>query len=311
MKQNIRRILDPAALSLLVAAYYASVWMAPAPAVKAAFVKGLGATLTILACCTLLYFIYQHLLSGSSSVAALLYAVLAAAHPAALYFSPFHIGVLLMALCMYCYLHFNADTPSEEYLFIAWAAFSAACLFLPPLAWLMPVLLLSSLIRTTGKGRFLMISLLGMLLPLAVWTGIRFLLNDPAPIGFLSDMGSQMTTLQLPHFNQPVVGIVRIAMTAVVTLTAICCILPWMSHFRTAEYRACVRLILLTVCLAAVAVPFLSDPGTPACMLVMLPVAPLLSRFLECHPRGRLAPLLFTVLALLLAAGRIALFVNP
>jgi hypothetical protein len=311
MTRNIRRFLAPAALSLLLTAYYASVWMPPAPAVKGAFVSGLGAGMVILACCILLYFLYQHLLSGSSSLVAVLYAVLAAAHPAALYFSPFHIGVLLMALCMYCYLHFNAGCNSTEYLFITWAAFSAACIFLPPLAWLMPVLLLSSITKATGKRRFLAVSLAGLLLPLAAWTGIRFLLRDPAPTSFLSGMWTQMTALQLPRFNQPVVAVVRIAMTAAVTMTAICCILPWMSRFRTAEFHACLRLIFLTGGLAAIALLFLSEPLTPACLLVMLPVAPLLSRFLVCNAGGRLATLLFTILALLLVADRIALFVNP
>jgi hypothetical protein len=309
MNRNIRGIFDLVAWVLIVAAYYASAWMAPAGACTVA--DGLRATLVILVCCVLLYFLHQHMLSGSGIPTALLYAVLAAAPPAALRYSPFHIAVLLMALCQYCYLHFNAVNPSQETGFIQWASFSSASIVLPPLGWLLPLLLLSSLPKAVGKGRFLATAFLGLVLPLAVWTGIRFCMKDPDPTAFFPEMWAQMATLHLPHFCLPVVTVVRIAMTAAITLAAIIRILCRMSSFRTAEYHACVRLILMTLGLAVIAVLFLSDPATPSGLLLMLPVAPLLSRFVQDNPGRKMGRLLLIILALLLVAERISLFVNP
>lgn len=310
MNRNISGFFFPVFLLLFVAACYASVWISPAAAAGGTFATGLGACLVIVACCLLLFLVYRPVLPGASGIAPVVYAVLAAAHPAALYFSPFHIAVLLMALCLYCYLLFNTIRPSHEMLFLMWAAFSAAGIFVPSLFWLLPVLLFSSLEKAPGKGRFLATAVWALALPLLVWTGIRFLVWDTPPTAFLPGIWDGMTTLHLPTFNLPAVTVVRITLTAAITLAAILRIVSRMSVFRTAEYQACWRLILMTLCLTALSVLFLSDAATPAGMLVMLPVAPLLGRYFQPDLRRKLTRLMLIILALLLVAERISLFVK-
>ena len=310
MKRNISDLLVFTAIGLVLAAYFASGWLA-APAGGPWLTSGLPAMLTILLCSIPLYFIHQWLLPGASIVTALFYVFLAPANPVSFCLSPFHGVALLSAASLYCYLCFTALRPALKYAAGLWIFLGIAVQILPSLLWLAPILLLSSLGKAPEKGKYCFTALLGLLLPPVVWFALRYLGKEAVPVSdFLPDYWSEMTTLQLPSTNLPFATLFRLGFTVVMTITAILRILPQLSRYSTAQYHAVLRLLLLTLCLSVYAFLFLHYPAQPAGLLVMLPVAPLLSVFMLQTLSRKSAGYWLTILLLLLAVERISFFVN-
>jgi len=295
---------------LVLAAFFLTGWMA-APHAGNLLTSGLPALLAVLFCCVPLFFIHQRMLMGSAMVTPLFYVFLAMANPVACCFSAFHWVAMLLAVSLYAYFCFTALVPSPRFAAGTWFPFGVAALLLPSLLWLAPVLLLSSIGKAAEKGKYVITALLGLLLPALVWMALRFLHGDPlSPVDLLATSWTGMRTLHLPGASLPVVTLVRLGFTVAMTLVAYLRIVPRLSRYKTAQYHAIVRLLLLTLCLSVYTFLFLDYPALPAGLLVMLPTAPLLSVFLlDTLSRRNTVPW-FVTLLLLLAAERIALFVN-
>lgn len=310
MNRRISDFLVYVCMALVLALHFLTGWLA-APDAGKLLTSGLPAMLAILVCAVPLYFIHQWMLSGSSMVTVLFYVFLAAANPVSFTLSRFHGIAILLVCCLYCYLCFSTLRPSLDYAAGLWLSFGIATLLLPSLLWLTPVLLLSSIRKAAEKGKYIILMLTGLLLPAAVWMALRFLHGNPlSPGDLLSAYWSGLVTLHLPSTRLTAATLVRIGFTVLMTATAFWRILPRLSRFKTAQYDATLRLMLLTLCFSAHAVLFLDYPVLPAGLLVMLPAAPLLSVFLldTLSRRGTLP--WFVTLLLLLAAERISFFVN-
>ena len=310
MNRSISDFTVYCSMALVLAAHFVTGWLA-APCTGTLLTSGLPAMLLILLCCVPLYFIHQWMLPGASMVSVLFYVFLAGANPASFCLSPLHGVALLMAVCLYCYLCFTALNPQLKYAAGTWFSFGVAALLLPSLLWLVPVLVLTSVGKAPDKGKYVFMVLLGLVLPAAIWLALRYLHDDPLSLSdFWAASWSGMCTLHLPVASLPAVTLVRVGFTVAMTITAIVRILPRLSRYKTAQYHAIVRLMLLTLCLSVHAFLFLDYPALPAGLLVMLPTAPLLSVFLlDTLSRWSTLPW-FVTLLLLLAAERIALFVN-
>lgn len=310
MNRRISDFLVYVCMALVLALHFLTGWLA-APDAGKLLTSGLPAMLAILVCAVPLYFIHQWMLSGSSMVTVLFYVFLAAANPVSFTLSRFHGIAILLVCCLYCYLCFSVLRPSLDYAAGFWLSFGIASLLLPSLLWLAPILLLSTIRKAADKGRYIFLMLTGLLLPAAVWMALRFLRGNPlSPGDLLSACWSGLVTLHLPSTRLTAATLVRIGFTVLMTATAFWRILPRLSRFKTAQYDATLRLMLLTLCFSAHAVLFLDYPVLPAGLLVMLPTAPLLSVFLldTLSRRGTLP--WFVTLLLLLAAERISFFVN-
>ena len=310
MKRNISDLLVFTAIGLVLAAYFASGWLA-APADGPWLTSGLPAMIVILLCSIPLYFIHQWMLPGASVVTALFYVFLAPANPVSFCLSPFHGVALLSAASLYCYLCYTTIQPALKYAAGSWISFGFAVQFLPSLLWMTPVLLLSSIGKAPEKGKYCFTALLGLLLPPVIEMVIHYLISGTIPFSeFFPRFWSEMSTLQLPSANLPFATLFRLGFTVVLTVTAILRILPQLSHISTAQYHAVLRLLLLTLCLSVYAFLFLHYPARPAGLLVMLPVAPLLSVFMLQTLSRKGTGYWLTILLLLLAVERISFFVN-
>lgn len=310
MQDKFSNILVVMAVLLVLAAYFATGWMA-APETGTLLTSGLPAMIVILLCCVPLYFIHQWMLPGISFVTVLFYAFLTAANPTAFCLSPFHGVALLSAVSLYCYLCFTALRPALKYVAGMWFTFGIAVQILPSLLWLAPVLLLSSIGKAMEKGKYCFTALLGLLLPPFVWMAIRYLSGGTAPAGdYLPHFWSEMTALHLPSTNLSAATLCRIGFTAVMAVTAILRTMPRLFRYKTAQYHAILRLMLMTLCLSAYGFLFLNYPALPAGLLALLPVAPLLGVFIFDTLTRKGAQTWIAILFLLLAAERISLFVN-
>ena len=296
------------AIILLLAAYFAAGWLA-APCSDV--LSKLGSIIAILLISRILGVINRKMLTGSSLLPPLFYAFLVAAHPGAFCFSMLHVVAILLAVSIYSYLGFNALGPSLSRLASMWLTLGCAGLLMPPLMWLAPVFALTSVAKSEDKLKFWFIALFGLAIPTAVWLGVFYLMGDTTPVDsfFVEHYGKGMTAVQAPTFYHSTPTLCRIAIVAVVTLVAMVRILSQLTTYKTSQYHACLRCIVLTLCLSVLTLLFWGDTATPAGLLLLLPVAPLLGLYFENARNKTASTTLLIILALILIAERVSCFV--
>lgn len=308
MNRTFSDLLAAAGVFLLLLAYCASGWFALPDGAG-----GLPATLSaagiMLADCALLYLINERLLSGSSLLTSAIYLLLAAARPEALAYTPLHAASLLLAVSLAAYLFYNAAGTSLKHLVAAWASLGAAVLIAPPLAWLIPVYAVTSAGKADEKLKYWIAALLALLLPLAVWTGICYLRGGAPPLEILRGLRDGMCAVQRPSFHYTAATLCRMLLTAVAAVLAVIHAIVRLNRYKTAQFHACVRLIILTLVLCLLTLLFFDRPGVPSGLVAALPAAPLLGEYFSRPARGKGIGTLAIVLILLLIAERVSCFV--
>ncbi len=308
MNRRFSDLLVIAGVILLLTAYGAAGWLA-LPVAERTFLPTFSAVGVVLINCVLLYMLNERLLSGTSLLVAVLYAVLATARPASLVYTPYHTASLLLAVSICAYLHYNAGRPSLKYLVGAWAALGAAVLVTPQLAWLIPVYALSSIGKAEDKVKFWVAAPLALILPVAAWAGICYIRSGEAPGALLSKLWSGMCAVERPSFPYSAASMCRLLLTVVAALLAIVHVARRLDSYKTAQARACMRLMILTLSLSVLTLLFFSHPAIPSGLLTVLPVAPLLGEYFSHAVRGKGVGTLAIVLILLLIAERVSYFV--
>lgn len=303
---------------LLLAAWFASGWLAARPCPDRAFLSGLCAAAVILGNGVLLFFLNERVMSGASVLVFLFYIVLSTANPAALYFSRFHAAALLLAGSFACYARFNALNPSMKDLCGAWLLLGIAALLEPPFLWLAPVYALTSAGKAENKPKFIAATLLFLILPAAAWIGFRYLRGEASPaLYFLGTMWDGMTALRRPSFQLSAPTLCRILVTAIACILAAVRILRRLDSYRISQYRASIRLIIMTISLCLLVVLFYAGGGAsgsvgggiPSGLVVLLPVSLMLGEYTgpsRSRPSGRT---MAAFLLLFLLAERISCFV--
>ena len=242
-----------------------------------------------------------------SLIAPVAYAILAAANPAALSYTPLHAASLLLAASLSCYLRFCADKPSPDLLGGTFIALGAAGLFHPPLFWLTPVYAATTVSRAESKGRFWVTALLALVFPAAVHIGIQYLRGGYAPPVILHGFLERMTAISHPVLHLSAATLVRILLTFVVAAAASLHLLRRLSRFRTGPFHATVRTLLITLVLTVLSALFLTDGDQPAGLLVMFPVSLILNAYLRNAGQDRSVRMLGLILLLVLAVERVSL----
>ena len=114
---------------------------------------------------------------------------------------------------------------------------------------------------------------------------------------------------QRPALHFSAATLCRILLTVLATVLAAIHILRRLTRYRTAQYRAFLRLLVLTLALAVLNLVFLADSRQPLGLLSLLPAALLLNEYFRDRDTEKGAGLLAVILALILIVERISCFV--
>ena len=170
---------------------------------------------------------------------------------------------------------------------------------------------LTSAGRAESKPRFIAATLLFLVLPAAAWIGILYLKGEAAPAqSFLQTMWDGMSDLHHPAFRFSAASLCRILVTAIACVLAAIRILKRLDSYKISQYRAAIRLIIMTLSLCLLVLFFYADgDGIPSGLVTLLPVSLMLGEFTgpsRSRPAGRT---MAAFLLLFLLAERISLFV--
>lgn len=310
MKMNYRRIGFAALAGCFVflAAYYAAGLFAPVPGAATGAWPAVGAAAVILLNGFGLQLTDNRVLFIAPVSVPVIYIALVAANPWAQHWSAFHPASLLLLGAIFCYLAFCTIRPSMEVLAGCFFLLGASGLFVPPLFWLFPVLLLMGLNRIPSKGRYLVIATLSLAVPVFIYGAITYLRQDfAATREILPQLWTAMTDVHpgIRHF--PAVTLTRILFTLAVTLAASLHIIRRLNRYKTVQALAFVRLIVLALAFSLMALVFPADAHTPCGLIICLPVTLLLNEYFVSSEKGWARTVLVIAALLLLIAERISL----
>ena len=308
MKRTNSDFLIFASILLPAVLFCAAGWLT-IPAADRAVVSGLLAGLVLVANGLLLFLTGDRVMNETSPLAPVIYIVLAAANPAALSLTPLHAASFLLALSMLFHLLYCAIRPSLGYLAIAWATLGCAALCFPPLAWLAPVYAITTAPSAEEKGKYTVALILSFILPAGIWIGIQYLRGTGLPVNVLRGLWTDMTVIHRPTLHFSAATLCRILLTVLATVLAVIHILRRLTRYRTAQYHAFLRLLVLTLALVVLNLVFLSDSRQPFGLLTLLPVTLLLNEYFRDRNAEKGAGLLAVILALVLVVERITCFV--
>jgi len=295
------------AIFLVLAAWLATGWLASPCSGDA--LPLLAALIVFAVVCRVLSAVNRQMLTGSSLLPPLLYAFLATAHPGSLSISTFHAAVLLLAVSIYYYLSYNACRASMGNLSGMYLALGGASILCPPLLWLAPVFAFTSVTKAEEKVKFWTASVLALIAPLAAFEAILYFIGAEGPFyGSLTAIWHNMLAVRHPSFARPVISLVRIAAIAALTVVTIVKVYAHLNTYKTAQFHACVRMILLTLCLGVLTLLFWGDTATPAGLMFLLPVAPLLGLYVENDRNRTTVRTELAILAFILITERISCF---
>ena len=231
------------------------------------------------------------------------------ANPWALHWSAFHPASLLMLGSIFCYLSFCAVRPSMEYLAGGIFLLGAAGLFVPPVLWIFPIFLLMGVGKATAKVKYLVMAVIGLVLPLLILAGITYLRQGAdAVLGLLPSLWERMTDVHLGIRHFSAATLARILLTLVATLMAVVHIVRQLNTYKTVQFLALVRLIMMVVALSVMALLFPEDAHTPCGLIICLPVTLLLNEYMAARGNERTKTALAIIAFLLLVAERVSLF---
>lgn len=295
---------------VLLALYCVTGWMAASPVPGRPFISGLLATLAVAFSALVLYFANDRAMNEMSFPIPVIFVLLATANPCTLYAAPIHAAAALLAASIFFLLGFSSVSPSPGPFSLTFISISAAGLFHPPLFWLIPVYAILAIVLFENKFKGWVTIIISVLLPPLVLAGIRYLGSGSNPAEeLLSGIWARMTAIYLPKSNIHAATVLRIILTGVAAVFAIGHILRHLTTYKTSQFKAAVRIVILTLAITLVALLFMPEGGKTAGILAAMPLSLLLNEYFRQPRHSPEVKTMAIVLILILITERISYFV--
>ncbi len=118
-----------------------------------------------------------------------------------------------------------------------------------------------------------------------------------------------MTAIYLPKSNIHAATVLRIILTGVAAVFAIGHILRHLTTYKTSQFKAAVRIVILTLAITLVALLFMPEGGKTAGILAAMPLSLLLNEYFRQPRHSPEVKTMAIVLILILITERISYFV--
>ena len=251
----------------------------------------------------LVYFTIDFFAVSINHAAPLVFAILALSFPSVAVYTPMLWGVVAANAAFYCAARFYGGDISDNWVLLYNALLAVAALLFPPMVWIALFMLLMNFFPAGDKLRFIVSSLVGFILPVAVYLTYMYVTGDarelmPAVSGFFK---STITA----DFG---IGALSAARVIKILTLLVCSIVSLVSFIkRSAQYslsHSHVMVMIFAYTAAITLLVILFPPGSvqAATLLVMAPVSLVIYDYLiwGADDRGCRITLAFLALAVIL-----------
>ena len=220
------------------------------------------------------YFTVEFFSLGINHTAPLLFASLALSFPAVALYESSYLCTPLVCGAFYLAVKYHGGEVSDDIAFFYCALIAAASMLFPPLAWLFPFVLAMNFAMAGDKVRYVVMSLMGMLLPLVVYLSYLYIATDVRNL--LPAAGAYLRQIVTPA---PSFGASSAARVIKVLIFAICYAVALGRFFRrSAEYSVSHSHVMIfifsyTALMVLLLAMFPYAGRTTNTMLIMMPLS--------------------------------------
>lgn len=212
--------------------------------------------------------------SGLNFILPLLYLILAAANPCAIWFSPFHIAALGLIWSLRYFVKFKAETGHPSDLFTAFfLLILTSCCYLP-LIWLVPILLFRGFSYMENKLRYLLTVLLGLFFGAAFIAGLNYLVLGFDAVAALP--GRWMDGIIPMAARRQGLSLLRLCLdglTALLVIIAAVRNIRNQGKYKIAESRMLSDVTMATIILFAIVALYMADYALPFEVMLFAPAS--------------------------------------
>ena len=252
------------------------------------FAKGELSAVNSAACLLLLvanaatvYFTVEFFSLGINHTAPLIFAILALSFPSAALFDMAAMATLPVCGAFFLAVRYHGGQVSDDMVFLYNALLALASLHFPPLVWLAVFLLAMNFSMAADKARYVVMSVVGFILPLAVYLSYLYVTADLRALAPV--VKKYLLSLVAPA---PGLGAASASRVIKVLIFGICYIVALVKYFRrSAEYsvshsHVMILIFSYTVLMVLLLVLFPYGGSTMNTLLLMMPFSIVLYDYL-------------------------------
>lgn len=237
----------------------------------------------------------------------ILFSVLVLSCRDALSLSSIHIAAFFLTWAVYYSFRASLETYDADNPFLSMLLLSTASLFFVPLVWMAPLIALLDNNDSAQKGKTIIGSILGLLLPIVFIVGIHTIATGFTDILEPASRYLEMAVdidLGLPLVHQSAT-VLKVLLLAVALIWASILFLTVFNTLDVTAERCHIRCILYGIWLAATALVFGNSLGSLPWMLALMPLSFFLFAFFGKVTHKRIGIFLLTLLLMVIVAERV------
>lgn len=241
----------------------------------------------------------------------LLYAVLIFSCRDALCLSPIHIAAFFLAWAVFYSFRASLEPYDADNPFLSMMMLSTASLFFAPLIWMAPLMAFLDNNNSAQKGKTIIGSVCGMLLPMLFAVGIHAIISN------FTDILSPVVTYAgmvvridagIPAIHQSAT-VLKVILLLVSVVWAVISFLTVFGTLDIAAERCHLHCLFYSVILSVIVLVFGKSIGSLAWMLILMPASLFLYAFFNKSTQKRAGVFLLSLLLLLIVAERIVVLI--
>lgn len=229
-----------------------------------------------------------------------LFLIITLINPASIYFSSVHVALLLFVLGQYCFV--------VNQKFTAMLLLGCSALFYAPFLWLLPVVVIFSLIGSPDFFRTAVKSIGGCILPLFYFLIFRYVAYNDA-MEYTQVYMDKLLLFKTPFHLLNGTSFFFILTLGVITLYAITHILKKMHSVNIMAYRILKMEFMSLILAVAVFVLFAGEEAVPLNMIFALPLAIILSNYFTRTIAEKYTRVMLIILSCSVVLSRLSYFV--
>ena len=220
------------------------------------------------------YLVVDFFSGGFNHMSALMFAILALSFPAVAVYDPAYLCITPLNAAFYIGVRFYAGDSKNDLAFFCSLLISLASLNFPPLAWVALFMLLMNFFPAVDKARFVVISIVGFLLPQVVALAVIYITGDVRMISpAVSDYLSQVVTMDISIGASSAARVIKVITFFVLFVVAFIAFLKHNAQYNVSHSKAMIMVYPYALLITLLVLLFPYTNLTMGTMLIMVPVA--------------------------------------
>ncbi|MDD2596043.1 MAG: DUF6427 family protein [Bacteroidales bacterium] len=248
--------------------------------------------------------------SGINYLLPTLYMFLVLSNPYSVWFTPFHISGLLLIWTSFYSAKYRVTGQQFGDLFMIFFFLTISSFFYGGTIWMFPALLFINLMASEHKFKYIVTSIVGLLLPLVLLSGINYLVNGwEDTLLLLQRYVGQLIDIEHKTIMFTAAEICRFVIIAIFTIISAYHVFSNLDRYKIVKSKSYLRVLLYLFVLLLIMLIFVSNNKYPFGIIMYFPISLLFYEYITENAKKRIGIYLF-VFAIVFLAERMIYFIR-